>query len=137
MFTNYISEVLTGNILDNCKIIPLTGYATRFHEIEFKGWDQKITLSDDDDLFNEIIEIAHKTFAVFVNIYKEKYAFCEPQFIFKPQGNIFSIKIGMMEIEIFDRLYGDLQEDNYDIIYNKVFIIGLLCLAPAPSNDPK
>ena len=95
-----------NNTFQNCSMIPLSGCPTQFHEIEFKGW-KGITFTCDDETLNEMIELADKTCFLFVDTYKNKYAFTEPMLSFSADGKNFSLKIGMMELELFHEIYGE------------------------------
>ena len=105
MIHNYLQQLLVSHCGDDWKIIPLNGCPTRFHEIEFKGWNG-IIFTHDNETLNEMLTLSSQTLNVFINFYKDKYAFTEPQFCLPYDGKSCNIKIGMMELEEYDRRYG-------------------------------
>ncbi len=102
---NYLQNVVIGNSLENCKIIPINGCPTRFLEVDFNGW-KSLVFDVNDENFSNVLEIAASTIKNIVDRYKDKCAFSDPIFSFKPQHCTFSVKIGMMEMEMYNEIYG-------------------------------
>lgn len=107
---NYIKEILVKDCGDKWKIIPENGCPTRFHEIEFKGWKNVIFICDNSPL-NEMLTLASQTMKIFINMYQDKFAFTLPQLVIPSSGSSIIIKVGMMELEEYDRRYG-IKEEN-------------------------
>ncbi len=100
---NYIKNMI-DDCLNKCKLIPLSVNPTNFYTITFEGWN-KFKFEVDDEVFNKIIIMAYNTICSFIKLYEHTHAFTEPQFGFKPDGTCY-IKIGTMENELYEKLYG-------------------------------
>ena len=83
---------------DDYEIMPLNANPSRWHEIEFTGF-KKCTISQKDETVTEIMLILSTTINKFIEIYKDRFAFTEPEFGFRPLDGIFFTRIGMIEIE--------------------------------------
>lgn len=87
---------------DDYKIIPLNFCPTKFHSITFEGWNN-FSFDINDEKFSILINLASQTVNYFIELYKEKYAFTQPQFCLKPDGTC-TIKIGLIENDLYDSL---------------------------------
>lgn len=87
--------------LDGINIIPINWGVTRYFTITFEGWD-KIIFDINNAVFNELNDMASKTFKTFVSLYIDMYAFTEPELIWLPNGK-FQLRIGTLEIEEYER----------------------------------
>ncbi len=63
---------------------------------------------------NNGVELAAKTLKIFVDMYKDKYAFSQPELIYTPNTHILSVKIGTMEIEEFNKRMDEKDENTTD-----------------------
>lgn len=80
------------------KIIPINWFPTKFHTFTFEGWNS-VEFNGNCHGMSDVLLIASQTVKAFVNLYKNDYAFTEPQFIYRPDVGSFSVKIAMMENE--------------------------------------
>ena len=96
-------------IFDRCKldekdyrIIPITWQPSKFYTITFDGWN-KFILDITDPIFMDLNVMAEETLRTFCNLYKNDFAFTQPQFYIKSDGT-FTIKIGTLKNEYYDNL---------------------------------
>jgi hypothetical protein len=88
---------------DKYKIIPHNWMATHHYSIKFEGWNG-FSIDANDPTLLIIIKLARNTLNSFVKIYKETHAFTHPELCFRPDIKTFILKIGTMEIELYDDL---------------------------------
>ena len=81
--------------------IPMNWMPTEFYTVTFEGW-KKFTFDTDNPTINEVTQMASKTLDCLINLYKDKYAFTDPQLGIKSDGT-FYIKIGTLEKEEYER----------------------------------
>jgi hypothetical protein len=81
--------------------------AIKFYSITFDGWDGfHFDVADSTLLI--ILDLSRRTLNNFTEIYKETHAFTHPELIFRPDLKKYTLKIGIMDIE----LYNELKEKN-------------------------
>lgn len=101
MMNNYMQEVFSS-CLDEFKQIPQNFCPTKFYSVSFDGW-KSFVISHEDSTFNEILSLAGETAKNIIIKYQNTHAFTPPQFFYKYDGS-FGVKIGLMELELYDEL---------------------------------
>lgn len=101
MCENYVKEIIKSHLGDYIQI-PYNFCPTKFYSITFEGWKSS-TITYEDPTFNEMSSLGWETAKNIITKYLDTHAFTEPQFFWKPDGS-FGIKIGLMELELYDKL---------------------------------
>lgn len=85
------------------KIIPDNFCASNNFEMTFKGWTP-CTIDINDPFFSNLSKFASMIVDNFIELHKDTHAFTHPQFHYRPDSNVFGIKIGTLEIERYEKL---------------------------------
>lgn len=99
---NIFIQSLLDEKMKGCKIIPINFCETRKYEINLIGWKPNYICELDGD-FSKSFELIHYFLGKFIEIYKDKFAFTDPQFFWKPTGE-FGLRIGTMDLEQYNDL---------------------------------
>jgi len=95
--TNNYFKLLEKHLFADCKMMAINEKATKFFEVQLKGWHPRYISSEDKEM-EEIIELGSMNAKFIISKYKETHYFTEPQFAFLPPMK-FSVKIGVKVME--------------------------------------
>ena len=82
---------------DDYEIMPAQMTPSRWHEFEFKGWKVSAD-SYSSEMFTEVMLISSSAVNKFIEIYKDRFAFTQPEFGFRPKDEIFFVRFGVIEL---------------------------------------
>lgn len=102
-----VPDHLTNEVLKNHIVIPPNACPSRFFEIPFKGWNKDSIAISESEEFEKLMIAARKLLIDFIKLFEKECVFSEPIFEFKPNENMFYLKIGTLEIERFNKYFKD------------------------------